>query len=254
MKNLLILTLSFICFFATSQEAQNTKIVVRTKAKDAKFIGTSMGGSLIIIKNAETGEILAQGKTDGGTGNTDLIMRTPKERYTSIGNGAAQFEASLSISKPIFLTIEALAPVNMKDSRVFAQTQTWLIPGKSIDGEGIIIEIPGFVIDGLYPQTHQGFSLASDKSIELKANIVMMCGCTISEGGLWDSNLLEVRGMVYVNGEYLKTVEFKNNGTPNTFTSDLQLDKTGSHEVIITAFDPKTNNSGVDELNFRVNN
>ncbi len=254
MKYLLIVSLLFSLSVSQAQEAQNTKIVVRTKAKDAKFIGTSMGGSLIIIKNAETGEILAQGKTVGGTGNTDLIMRTPKERYTSIGDGAAQFETTLSISKPIFLTIEALAPVNMKDSRVFAQTQTWLIPGKSIDGEGIIMEIPGFVVDGLYPQTHQGFSLASDKSIELKANIVMMCGCTISEGGLWDSNLLEVRGMVYVNGEYLKTVEFKNNGTPNTFTSALQLDKTGSHEVIITAFDPKTNNSGVDELNFRVNN
>lgn len=253
MKYLLIISLLFSFSVVQAQEAQNTIIIVRTKAKDAKFIGTSMGGSHIVIKNADTGKILAQGKTVGGTGNTDLIMKTPKERYTSIGDGAAHYEATLSISKPIFLTIEALAPANMKDSRVYAQTQVWVIPGQHMDGDGVILEIPGFVVEGLYPQTHQGFSIATDTSVELKANIVMMCGCTISEGGLWNSNQIKVEGLVYINDEFWKKIDFKNNGTPNTFTSNLALEKVGSHEVIIMAFDPKTKNSGVDQLNFRVN-
>jgi len=178
-------------------------------------------------------------------------MNTPKERYASIGEGASAFETTISLTKPQQVTIQAIAPVNHEESSVFAQTQVWLVPGKHIDGNGVILEIPGFVIDGLYPQTHQGFSIEEDERIELKANIVMMCGCTISEGGLWDSNQMEVDAMVYVNGEYWKTIEMKNTEA-NTFTANLALEKTGSHEVIITAYNSTSQNTGVEQLNFRV--
>ena len=253
MRNLLITFLLISCFSAYSQEAQDTKIIVRTKAKDAKFIGSSMGGSMIIIRDALTNEVLAKGPTEGGTGNTDAIMRTAHERYTPITSGAAAFETSLSLQKPLFVTVEALSPVNHEESRVVSQTQLWLIPGKHIDGEGLILEIPGFVVDGLYPQTHQGFSLANDKSVELKANMVMMCGCTISEGGLWDSNDMEVEAAVYVDGEYWKTIPMSIAGE-NTFTAQLDLEKAGNHEVIITSYHKISKNTGVDQLYFRVSN
>ncbi len=253
MKSILTYFLILCCFTLTAQQAQDTKIIVRTKAKDAKFIGTSMGGSLIMIKDATTGEILTKGLTKGGTGNTDLIMNTPKERYLKIADAASAFETTLSIAKPQFVTIEAHAPVNQKNSSVFAQTQVWLIPGKHIDGDGIILEIPGFVIEGLYPQTHQGFSIENDKSIELKANMVMMCGCPITEGGLWDSNDIEVNAMVYVNGEYWKTISMSL-ASANTYTANLDLEKTGSHEVIITGYHSKSKNTGANQINFRVSN
>ena len=253
MKNLLIAFLLLFCFTAQAQEAIDTKLIVRTKAKDAKFIGTSMGGSLILIRDAESGELLAKGVTKGSTGNTDLIMNTPRERFTEIGDGAAYFETNLKIAKPQFLTIEAYAPTNQKNSRVFAQTQVWLIPGKPINGDGIILEIPGFVIEGLYPKTHQGFSIEKDKSIELKANMVMMCGCTISDGGLWNAQDIEVHAMIYVNGEYIKTIDMSL-AAVNTFTAKLDLEKTGSHEVVITAYHPKSKNTGVNRINFRVGN
>ncbi|NVJ47943.1 MAG: hypothetical protein HWE07_12480 [Cytophagia bacterium] len=253
MRNLLITLLLIGCFSAYSQEAQDTKIIVRTRAKDAKFIGSSMGGSMIVIRDAQTDEILAKGLTEGGTGNTDAIMRSVKERYTPIAYGAAAFEAHISLQKPLFVTVEALAPVNHKEARVAAQTQLWLIPGKNIDGEGLILEIPGFVVDGLYPQTHQGFSIEKDKSVELKANIVMMCGCTISDGGLWDSSDMEVEASVYVDGEFWKRIPMVN-PSENTFTMQLPLEKTGNHEVIITAYHRISKNTGVDQLYFRVSN
>jgi len=252
MKNLLITVFLITCFTVLGQEAKDTQVIVRTKAKDAKFIGTSMGGSMIIIRDALTNEILAKGLTKGGTGNTEAIMKTPKERYTDIHSGAAFFETSLRLSAPLLATIEAIAPVN-HESRVMTSTQVWLIPGKHMGEQGIVLEIPGFVIDGLYPQTHQGFSLANDKTIEVKANLVMMCGCTISPNGLWDGNQLEVEAHIYVNGAYWKTEKMKNSAD-NTFTFDLELEKTGSHEVVITAFDPLSKNTGADELNFRVSN
>lgn len=252
MKNLLIPLFLISCFTVIAQEAKDTKIIVRTKAKDAKFIGSSMGGSMIIIKDAMTSEVLAKGLTEGGTGNTDVIMNNPHERYTPIGFSAAAFEAHLLLQKPLFVTIEAIAPVN-HDSRVIAQTQTWVIPGKHLDGDGIILEIPGFVVDGLFPQTHQGFSIEKDQSVELKANIVMMCGCTISDGGIWNANEIEVEAAVYVDGTYWKTIAMSL-VDENTFTANLNLEKTGSHEVIISAYHPSSKNSGVNQLNFRVSN
>lgn len=250
MKKLLI----FLCLASSSaafaQEAKETKIIVRTKAKDAKFIGSSMGGSMIMIKDALTGELLAKGLTQGGTGNTQAIMRTPLERYNESFQGAAAFETTLNLSKPVFVDIQALGPVN-HESRVMSNTQVWLIPGKHLDEQGVILEMPGFIIDGLFPKTHQGFSIENDQSIEIKANMVMMCGCTISEGGLWDGSQMEVEAHVYVDGVFWKTLQMKNT-EENTFISSLQLERTGNHEVIITAFDPRSKNTGADELNFRV--
>ena len=59
----------------TVASAEQTEIIVRVLAKDSKFVGTSMGGISIILRDAHTGEILATGLTQGGTGNTGLIMR-----------------------------------------------------------------------------------------------------------------------------------------------------------------------------------
>lgn len=67
MKSRLLLLFTLFGFIFI--QAQPTKITVRAKAKDAKFIGTSVGGALILIRNADTGELLASGRTEGSTGN-----------------------------------------------------------------------------------------------------------------------------------------------------------------------------------------
>ena len=45
-----------------SLEKIPTKVIVRVVSKDAKVIGSGVGGSSIRIVNIETGETLAQGK------------------------------------------------------------------------------------------------------------------------------------------------------------------------------------------------
>ncbi len=54
--------------------AEPTEITIRVLSKDGKFVGTSMGGARVILRDADTGEILAQGVTAGGTGDTARIM------------------------------------------------------------------------------------------------------------------------------------------------------------------------------------
>ena len=57
-----------------------TKVLVRVVSKDAKVIGSGVGGASVRIVNARTGETLAQGKQEGGTGDTDRIMEQPRRR------------------------------------------------------------------------------------------------------------------------------------------------------------------------------
>ncbi|MEY4708307.1 MAG: hypothetical protein RJB58_2030 [Pseudomonadota bacterium] len=55
--------------------ATPTTIVIRVLAKDAKFVGTDMGGGQITLRDAASGELLAQGLVEGATGSTPVIMK-----------------------------------------------------------------------------------------------------------------------------------------------------------------------------------
>jgi len=238
---------SCICVSATE-----TKIVIRAKARDAKFIGSSLGGAYVIIRSKTNQQILAEGKTTGSTGNTDLIMKTPKTRESSIVDGqTAGFLATIDIDEPTFVSIEVISPLNSKQAQAKASTELWLIPGKDILGDGIILEIPGFIIDILKPRTHQYLSLNSikDKPFQFQANVVMMCGCVIDKGGVWNSDEIEVKGMLKKDGKYLKDVKMSFIST-NLFEGDTQINVGGNYELTLYAYNKKTGNTGVDKVNY----
>jgi len=153
-------------------EAVQTKLIIRAKSKDAKFVGTKMGGAHVVIKDSETGKVLAEGLTAGDTGDTNKIMSEPKTRFGTIADGAALFESSLDISEPRFITIDVAAPYIDKTNMIKSSTQMWLIPGKDITGDGVIIEIPGFSIDAMSPES---VTMSDNRAvIPINARIVMI--------------------------------------------------------------------------------
>ncbi|MDX1942304.1 MAG: hypothetical protein SFU99_17195 [Saprospiraceae bacterium] len=233
--------------------AQNTRFIVRAKAKDAKFIGTSLGSALILVKNVETDEILAKGFTEGSTGNTQRIMNTPHQRFETLSDEqTAKFETTLALDEPTFVTIEAHSPYAKRGARVMASTQMWLIPGKDIIGDGIVLEIPGFIIDILHPHTHRYMKKADLKNgiLNVEANIVMMCGCIISKGGLWDGSKMEVNAILKLNGEKQGEYPLQITDTENLFTGDIPLTQSGNYEIILYAYDARSGNTGVEKVNF----
>ena len=232
-------------------QAQETEVMVRVKSKDAKFIGSSIGGAMVLIKNAETGEVLASGKTSGSTGDTELIMKQAHSRNQRLTDeNTAGFLATLDLEEPVFVTVEAHAPYNKKQARVMSSTQLWLLPGKDITGEGLILEVPGFVVDILSPQTHERIS--EDRTITIKANVVMMCGCPVTPGGIWDAEKYEVKAILSREGTKVSELELKAGDKPSTFTAETTLEK-GLYELLIYAFDPVSGNTGLDRTNFIVN-
>ncbi len=255
MKKLIVLFLALCCVAPQEATAQNetTKVVVRALAKDAKFIGSSMGGAYVTIREVKTGELLAQGITEGSTGDTDKLVRQPRQRYSQISTkGAAKFEADIALDEPVFVEVSATAPGAQKQSQVRSSTQLWLIPGKDITGDGIILEIPGFAIDILQPQAHE---VTNRNSIAITANAVMMCGCPTSPDGLWDSSEMEFRAVISKSGEQqVATKQMEFSGKTSTFEASFEPSEPGAYEITVWGFDQRTGNTGVDKTTVVISN
>lgn len=171
-----LLILAFFSFSGKPAKGEETRLIVRVKSKDAKFIGSSMGGVLVLIKDADSGEILAKGFVEGSTGDTERIMETPPERGHRFSDEfTAKFETSLELVEPKLVTIEAQGPYAQRQAMVKSSTQIWLIPGKHIVGDGVVLEISGFALDIMTPQAHEKIKLNDrELAVPITANMVMM--------------------------------------------------------------------------------
>jgi len=249
-----LIFIATLLFSSLSLSAAETKIMIRAKARDAKFIGSSLGGAHIIVRNKVNRQILAEGNTTGSTGNTELIMKVAKSRGASITDPqTAGFLASIDIDEPTFISIEMISPLNNKQAQAAISTELWLIPGKHILGDGIILEVPGFIIDILKPRTHQYIPLNTikGKPFQFQANIVMMCGCVIEKGGVWNSDEIEVKGILKKDGKYIKEVTLSLIST-NLFEGSDMLNTPGNYELTLYAYHEKSGNTGVDKVNYVV--
>lgn len=172
---LVLVSLMFI-FIPSSFSAgkMTTKIIVRVVSKDAKVIGLGVGGALVRIKNLETGEILAQGKQEGGTGNTDRIMVQPHKRGETLYGtpDAAFFQAEIPLDKPTQVEIYTEAPLGYPHAIQKGSKTLTLIPGKNILGEGIIIELNGLIVNILSPSLKEG--LKRGEEVVIKAEVRML--------------------------------------------------------------------------------
>ncbi|MDX1672520.1 MAG: hypothetical protein R3211_09270 [Balneolaceae bacterium] len=248
--SILLMLSAIITLPVLAQEQPATKLVVRAIARDAKFIGSSMGGALIVVREAETGTMLARGFTAGSTGDTGRLMRTDRTRQMQLSTpGAALFETSLAIEEPTFVTIEATAPHAQRQSHATVSTQLWMIPGKDITGDGIILEIPGFSVDLLQPQAHE---TAGGTPISITANVVMMCGCPTEPGGLWDSSEYEIAAWVKKGGKTVAEVPMSFAGKESTYEGSFTPEENGSYEITVYAYHAKTGNTGVDRTTVTV--
>lgn len=153
--------------------AEETAVTVRVLSRDAKFIGSSMGGARVTIRDAETGALLAEGVTEGSTGDTQRIMGTPRERGATIATpDAGAFTATFDLDRPTLVEIAAFGPLAQRQSAVAASTTRWLLPGKDLTaGDGVILELAGFAVDVLAPAAH---SIVAGEEVEVLVNLVML--------------------------------------------------------------------------------
>lgn len=157
-----------------SAEKIPTKIIVRVTSKDAKVIGSGVGGALVRVKNLETGEILAQGKQEGGTGDTDRIMVQPHKRGEILYGtpDAGFFQAEIPLEKPTQVEIYTEAPLAYPQAIQKGSKTLTLIPGKDILREGVIIELNGLIVNILSPSPKE--SLKKGETVLVRADVRML--------------------------------------------------------------------------------
>ena len=157
-----------------SAEKILTKIIVRVVSKDAKVIGSGVGGALVRIKNLETGEIFAQGKQEGGTGDTDRIMVQPRKRGETLYGtpDAAFFQAEILLDKPTQVEIYTEAPLSYPHAIQKGSKTLTLMPGKHILDEGVIIELNGLIVNILSPSPKE--SSKKGEGVLVRAEVRML--------------------------------------------------------------------------------
>lgn len=112
----LLYTICLLLACATVQ-AKPTDITVYVKAKGSKFIGSNMGGARIVLTDARTGRILAEGKTAGGTDDTKRIMKTPLRSIQPLSSqDAAHYTATIDLEEPTRVRVEAYGPLAQPQS------------------------------------------------------------------------------------------------------------------------------------------
>ena len=233
--------------------AEPTEITVRVLGKDSKFVGSSMGGARVILRDSHTGEILAKGITEGSTGDTKRIMG-PQENSRTVrsSEGAAKFVATIDIDEPRLIEVEAYGPLAQPQAVHKVTSTQWVVPGKDVSGgDGWVLELPGYVVDVLDPPAHVKLSPETSQ-VDLKANVALMCGCPITPDGLWDANALEVTALIKRNGEKLPPLDLAFAGETSQFAASVPVDGAGVYEVTVYAHNPQNGNTGLDRTTFIV--
>ncbi len=246
-----------------------TKITVRAIARGGKFLGDDIGGAEITIRDVRSGEIFATGRTHGGSGPagvmTTAITRTqPIPVSDPPSNDACRFDATLNLDEPRLIEISAFGPLGGQQSANRVTATTWVYPGKDIspDGtlreDGFLIEIPGLLVEVLQPPAHYlPYKPNPADTIQIRANVTMMCGCPIAANpwhgspSIWPTSDFDVVASVAGDNKVTEySLDFDPNAegnAPSQFFTDKWVPGTaGVYDITVFAYQKSTGNSGVD--------
>jgi hypothetical protein len=237
--------LLFVQLAFAQSNGKETKIMIRAVARDAKVIGEHVGGARITVRDVATGKVLAQGVQQAGTGDTGLIMSKPRTRGATVYNtpDASSFLAVLNLDRPTVVEVTAEGPLGNSQATQRASKTLLLVPGEDILGEGILLEIHGFIVTPLAPLADA--KVAAGSPLEVRATVTMACGCPIEPGGMWDANKYRVVARLVRNGKVETEVALHYAGQQNTFVGTVPVSAGGKAELDILAMDPDSANFGI---------
>lgn len=240
-----------------AREATATRVMVRAVSKDAKVIGSGVGGARIAIRNARTGEVLAEGVQEGTTGSTEAIMLSPRLRgLTAYGADpeAAGFLAILELEEPTPVEVLAEGPLGTPHAIQRASKTLLLIPGRDVMGEGVVLELNGFTVELLEPAPPEGAGPAElgPGPIQVRARVTLLCGCPTEPGGLWDSEQYEILARLLLEGRAVAETPLAYSGTRSEFVGTLPDPGPGAATLEVLAADPGRANFGMVRREVRV--
>lgn len=229
-----------------------TKVMVRAVSRDAKIIGTHVGGAKITIRDASTGAVLAEGMQMGGTGNTQKIIVEPRQRHATVYDteGAAGYLATLDLERPTMVEITAEGPLGHPQATAKTSKTLLLFPGKDVLGEGVLLEIHGFIVEPVGISSDD--AIHAGQPLAVRATVVMACGCPTEPGGLWDSNHIQVVALLLKGSEPVAETELAFAGETSHYSGSLDIPSAGDYTLELRASDPSNANFGRHRTELKV--
>ncbi|HXG59306.1 MAG TPA: hypothetical protein VNL91_09810 [Thermoanaerobaculia bacterium] len=238
-----------LVLITTVAAAEPTRVTVRAISRDAKVIGDGVGGARITIRDAATGRVLASGVQRGNTGDTKRIMQEPRTRDAVVygTEGAAAFHASLDLDRPTNVEIVAEGPLGFPQAMQRASKRMLLVPGQHIEGEGILLEIHGLIVEITAPAEAK-----AGEPVAVRARVRMACGCPTEPGGMWDSNEIAVTARLLQRGRVVVEAPLRFAGQTSTYEGTIVPPAGGRYAIEVLAASPKSMNFGNARANLRV--
>lgn len=256
----------------------------RVQAVGGKFLADDIGGARIVIHDADTGNVLGSGATQGDSGTlygpapstvpTTAQIAQASKNVVMAGNsvwwlvpdsGSSKLEVDLNLTQPKLVRLQVTGPLGGLQSAVTVRVPMWLSPNQAAPAlPGYVIPLPGLLVYPIVPQIHQ--PVKAPNKIVLEAKVTMMCGCPVEGTAPWywppgdfvvKARVKRTSGGLPV---YQESVDLPHLSTdPNqqsTFIADRPIDVppglTGTvfWEVVFDAFQKSTGNAGSATANF----
>lgn len=233
-----IISLSLLAVVA---QAAPTHLKVLVRADDAKFIGSGVGGMDVRITRADSDELLAEGEITGATGDTQALMQIGQMRGQSPASpDAANFTTVLDLDRPTRIKVSVSGPRNVAQSQQEISTTLWMVPGQHRVDPGLVMHMPGLIVDlADYELNQQGVSVT--------ANVTMICGCPITEDGLWSTTDFDVVAQLFDGDERVSQTLLAYTGNTNEFSGQLLSAEPEGLTLVVYAYQKSTGNAGVFE-------
>lgn len=233
-----------------------TTILVRVVAHGSMVLGKEVGGARITIADAATKQILATGLQQGEAGDQNQIMRTPHlmEEPLYSSRPAAAFTATLDLLRPTLVEVTAEGPLAYPAAAQRISTTVWLIPGKDLTQDGIVLTLYGYIVQIEHPTP--GESLMAKDDVPLRVSVRTLSGALVRPHGDWDSRKTHIYGEVMIGDRVLERLQMFYSGERATFEAPffvpLPKDAPDGITLRVIAADPAGGNFGIGQSRYPV--
>lgn len=239
-------------------DAVATEIRVHVIARGGRYVGDDIGGALVTLRDAHTGEFLASGLTRGGSGVPDL-MTLERARTTPLPTASASvFTTTLMMAEPRLIEFEVIGPPAAQGAENRVTSTEWILPQTiAPDGNALTLELAGLNVDVLSPPTHFMPQQKAPLKIPVRVNVTMMCGCPISPTTDWKPEDFKVMMLVKRPDGKQELVDLKFDANapdhaPSQFLAEYEATLPGIYQATVMAHQAKFGNSGSDRVTWIV--
>jgi hypothetical protein len=235
---------------------QPTVVLVRVVAQGAMVLGREVGGARVTITEVATGQILATGLQEGGSGDQNQIMRTPHmiEEPVYSSRPSAVFTTTLQLHKPTLVEISAEGPLAYPAASQKASKTLLVMPGQDLTHDGIVLHLYGYLVQIERPTPHE--PLIAKDDVNLRASVQTLSGSLVRPHGDWDSRKIRIYGEVLIGDRIIERLQMFYDEGSRAFEAPFFVPP--SKEVPdgirlrVIATDLSTGNSGMDQAYYPV--